>query len=145
MIKLGTHEMDEIGLISADKVIDGVVFRVPKTYPVYDTAYAEALDIIRDYLEEFVNLKTVGRNGMHRYNNQDHSMLTAIYAVRNLVLGGPFGAQFRTRNSPDLFRIGFKEDFEQTAAEIVGHPLFEGFNMFMRKELPFEVTEYDIE
>jgi len=87
LIKLGTKEMDEIGLISADKVIDGVVYRVPKTYPVYDTAYAEALDMIRDYLEQFENLKTVGRNGMHRYNNQDHSMLTAIYAVRNLVLG----------------------------------------------------------
>ena len=87
LIKLGTQELDQTGLVSADKVIDGIVYRVPKTYPVYDTAYADALNIIREYLDQFDNMRTVGRNGMHRYNNQDHSMLAAMFAVRNMVLG----------------------------------------------------------
>ena len=59
-------------------------FRQRKAYPVYDAEYRQHLQVIQDYLEAFDNLQTVGRNGMHRYNNQDHSMLTAMLAVRNL-------------------------------------------------------------
>jgi hypothetical protein len=63
------------------------VIRQEKAYPVYDSEYREALDMIRGWLAGFSNLQVVGRNGMHRYNNQDHSMLTAMLAVQNL-LGG---------------------------------------------------------
>jgi hypothetical protein len=60
------------------------VIRVPKAYPIYDETYRERLDQVREYLEPIVNLHTVGRNGMHKYNNQDHSMLAAMMAVANM-------------------------------------------------------------
>ena len=57
---------------------------MPKAYPIYDGAYRAHLDVIRDYIDRIPNLHTVGRNGMHKYNNQDHSMLTAMMAVWNM-------------------------------------------------------------
>jgi protoporphyrinogen oxidase/predicted dehydrogenase len=87
IIELATQELAHIGLIDPSKVVDGVKVLVPKAYPMYDSAYEEALGIIRPYLAEFENLETCGRNGLHRYNNQDHSMWTAILAARNLIDG----------------------------------------------------------
>jgi hypothetical protein len=57
---------------------------MPKAYPVYDAAYREHLDVVRSYIDRVPNLHTVGRNGMHKYNNQDHSMLTAMMTVANM-------------------------------------------------------------
>ena len=85
LIALGTREMDTIGLVRAADIMDGTVVRQLKAYPVYNGTYAGYLDTIRRYLDGFVNLQTVGRNGLHKYNNQDHSMLTAMLAVRNLL------------------------------------------------------------
>jgi hypothetical protein len=65
-------------------VVDGAVVRMPKAYPVYDSTYRAHLDTVRGYLDAIPNLHTVGRNGMHKYNNQDHSMLTAMMAVQNM-------------------------------------------------------------
>jgi protoporphyrinogen oxidase len=84
LIALASQELATLGLLNGARVVDGVVVRVPKAYPVYDAGYQEALDKIRAFLDGFTNLQVVGRNGMHRYNNQDHSMLTAMLAVRNL-------------------------------------------------------------
>jgi hypothetical protein len=84
LIALGKRECAQIGLIDESEVIDGTVTRMPKAYPVYDGGYKEALAIIRQYLEQFSNLQLVGRNGQHRYNNQDHSMATAMLAARNI-------------------------------------------------------------
>lgn len=84
LIALATKELAAIGLAEPLRVIDGTVVRMAKAYPVYDEGYPEAFDIVRAYLERFANLQVVGRNGMHRYNNMDHSMLTAILAVRNI-------------------------------------------------------------
>ena len=84
LIELGIRECVQIGLIAPDEVEDGTVVRMKKAYPVYDQYYHESIATIRRYLETFTNLQTVGRNGLHRYNNQDHSMLTAIYAARNI-------------------------------------------------------------
>jgi len=84
LIALATGELAAIGLGEPDRVIDGKVVRMPKAYPVYDEGYPEAFDIVRAYLKRFANLQVAGRNGMHRYNNMDHSMLTAILAVRNI-------------------------------------------------------------
>ena len=89
LIELGRNECVELGLVKPDEVIDGVVIRMPKAYPVYDQLYQESLNIIRNYLDSITNLQLIGRNGQHRYNNQDHSMVTAIYAARN-VCGGDF-------------------------------------------------------
>jgi len=84
LIALGKREMDTIGLVNSADVVDGTVVRQLKAYPVYNSTYAGFLDTIKNYLADFTNLQTVGRNGLHKYNNQDHSMLTAMLAVRNL-------------------------------------------------------------
>ena len=85
LIELGIKECAQIGLVEPDEVVDGTVVRMKKAYPVYDHNYQQSLTIVRRYLEGMKNLQTVGRNGLHRYNNQDHSMLTGVYAARNIV------------------------------------------------------------
>jgi protoporphyrinogen oxidase len=84
MKALAARELETIGIVPAARVRDAFVLRIPKAYPVYDDGYAEALGVVREWLARFANLQLVGRNGMHKYNNQDHSMLTARLAVRNL-------------------------------------------------------------
>lgn len=85
LIKLGSQELETMGLARAAEVEGGTVIRQLKTYPVYTGEYKEYLERIRGFLDSFPNLQTVGRNGMHKYNNQDHSMLTAMLAVKNLL------------------------------------------------------------
>lgn len=80
------QEIASIGILKADEVRDSCVFRVPKTYPAYFGTYDRFDEIVR-YMERFENLFLVGRNGMHKYNNQDHSMLTAMMAVENILAG----------------------------------------------------------
>ena len=89
LIELGKRELEQIGLVRAVDVIDGAVVRMPKAYPVYDALYAEALQTVRQFLDRLRNMQVIGRNGMHKYNNQDHSMLTAMLAVQNIL-----GAQY---------------------------------------------------
>lgn len=84
LIKLGTREMVRLGLVREGTVRDGTVVRMRKAYPVYDGRYKEAVAAIREYVSGLENLYLVGRNGQHRYNNQDHSMLTGIYAAHNV-------------------------------------------------------------
>ncbi len=86
-VALATDELARIGLIDPDKLIGGVKVKVPKAYPMYDRQYEAALAVLRPYLEQFENLQTFGRNGLHRYNNQDHSMWTAILGTLNLLDG----------------------------------------------------------
>jgi protoporphyrinogen oxidase len=86
-VAMATRELARIGLVHPDRVIDGVKVRVPRAYPMYDSGYGEALAVLRAYLEGFENLSTFGRNGLHRYNNQDHSMWTAILAALNAADG----------------------------------------------------------
>ena len=81
---LAKRELEKLGLAKADEVIDGCVVRVEKAYPVYNADYRQNVDIIRQSLSRLKNLQVVGRNGMHKYNNQDHSMLTGMLAARNL-------------------------------------------------------------
>jgi protoporphyrinogen oxidase len=82
-VELATSELARIGLLDPATVRTGVKVRVPYAYPMYDAAYREAVAEIRGYLEHFRNLRTFGRNGLHRYNNQDHSMWTAMLATLN--------------------------------------------------------------
>jgi protoporphyrinogen oxidase len=89
LIDLGTRELAQIGLLSAP-VVDGTVVRQPKAYPVYDHGYERNVSVVRAYLASAAaNLQLAGRNGMHKYDNQDHAMLTGILAARN-VLGATF-------------------------------------------------------
>ncbi len=83
--QLAGEELEKLGLANVDDVIGAAIIRQPKAYPVYDGDYQEALEVVADWLKSLTNFQTVGRNGLHRYNNQDHSMLSAIYAARNLM------------------------------------------------------------
>src|SRR4030095_9316824 len=87
LIDLGKRELEVLGLARAADVLDGAVVRMPKAYPVYDEAHKEAVNVGRAIVQGLGNLQMVGRNGMHKYNNQDHSMVTAMLAARN-ILGG---------------------------------------------------------
>ena len=86
LVELAYAELRTIGLATAN-LVKGYVVRIPKAYPVYDPGYKERLDIIRRWLAGISNLHCIGRNGQHRYNNQDHSMATALIAARNVALG----------------------------------------------------------
>ncbi len=86
LIALGISEMEKIGMIQASDVLDGCVLRMPKAYPAYIGSYTQ-LPVVREFVEGIANLFLIGRNGMHRYNNQDHSMLTAMLAVDNILSG----------------------------------------------------------
>lgn len=86
LIELASREAIALNLgVQPGDVEDGVVIRQYKAYPVYDGEYRKHLQVIQDYVETFDNLQTVGRNGMHRYNNQDHSMLTGLLAAKNIL------------------------------------------------------------
>ena len=84
LISMATSEIDQLGLAPAGAIVDGCVIRQRKAYPVYDDTYRLQVDRVRHGLAAFTNLQTIGRNGMHRYNNQDHSMLTGLLAARNV-------------------------------------------------------------
>ncbi len=104
LIALGKRELDEVGIIHSSDVLDACVLRVPKTYPAYFGTY-NRFHVLRDYLNGFTNLFPVGRNGMHKYNNQDHSMLTAMGAVDNILSG-------RTDKS-NLWEINTEEEYHE--------------------------------
>lgn len=87
LLSLAKNELEQLGLAPASSVLDGFVLRVKKAYPMYDRNFSRNLAIIRRYLEKFTNLQMLGRNGLHKYNNQDHSMLTGFLAADNLVHG----------------------------------------------------------
>lgn len=106
LIALGKKEVAQLGLLREDQVLDGAVVRVPKAYPVYDDTYSRGQATVRKFLSEMVpNLQLAGRNGMHRYNNQDHSMLTAVLAARN-ILGGKY----------DLWEVNVDEEYHEGGA-----------------------------
>ncbi len=84
LIGLATGELSELELAPGARVIDGTVVRMPKAYPIYDASYRDHLETVRRHIDPIANLHTIGRNGMHKYNNQDHSMLTAMFTVQNM-------------------------------------------------------------
>jgi protoporphyrinogen oxidase len=88
LISLASRELESLGLVKAGDVIDGHVVRQPKAYPVYDDEYARHVETIRnEIVRHYAGLHLVGRNGMHKYNNQDHAMMTAMLTARNIIAG----------------------------------------------------------
>jgi protoporphyrinogen oxidase len=106
LIELGKSELAYLGLVDRSLVENGTVVRMPKAYPVYDSTYLESLELIKQFLSTFRNLQLVGRNGMHKYNNQDHSMLTAMLAVRN-ILGSKY----------DLWEVNTDKEYHEDVSE----------------------------
>jgi protoporphyrinogen oxidase len=84
LAQLAIREAAQIGLVREDEVKDAFVVRMPKAYPIYDQEYQKHITVIRAWVSQFHNLQPVGRNGMHHYNNQDHSMMTAMLAAKNI-------------------------------------------------------------
>jgi protoporphyrinogen oxidase len=84
LIAQGAAELEQLGLAPQTDVVDGTVVRVPKAYPIYDADYRAHVDTVRRFIDPIANLHTIGRNGMHKYNNQDHSMLSAMWVVENM-------------------------------------------------------------
>ncbi len=104
LVELATRELEQLGLVDADRVERGFVVRMPKAYPVYDAGYDERVEVIRAWLAEAVpNVHPVGRNGMHKYNNQDHSMVTAMLTVENIVDG----------TDHDVWAVNVEEDYHE--------------------------------
>jgi protoporphyrinogen oxidase len=103
-LDLAAKELEQIGLIDRRQVIDGAVVRVPKAYPAYFGAYRE-IGLVRDYLSGLSNVYAIGRNGMHRYNNQDHSMLAAKAAVECITSG--------SRDHSAIWSINTEEDYHE--------------------------------
>jgi protoporphyrinogen oxidase len=101
-VDFAAAELEKIGLIDIEDVIDGTLVRVPKAYPAYFGTYSE-FDTVRAYLDRFSNLYPVGRNGMHRYNNQDHSMLAANGAVTSIIDDGAGKADIWRTNAEEKY------------------------------------------
>lgn len=85
LIALGTREIERIGLADQSEISDACVVRMPKAYPIYDAEYRPAVDVMRKWLRGLDNLWSSGRNGMHQYNNQDHSIMSALVSARNIL------------------------------------------------------------
>jgi hypothetical protein len=109
-VEMAKRELARIGLIRPERVVEGVKVRVPRAYPMYDEGYREAVATIRAYLEGFENVATFGRNGLHRYNNQDHSMWTAILATLNLTDGTAY----------DVWSVNTEADYLEEGAVVDG-------------------------
>jgi len=104
LVALGTRELEALGLVRRGAVEKGYVVRVPKAYPTYDQYYRRNVEVMRAWLAENVpNIHPVGRNGMHRYNNADHSMLTAMLTVENILDG----------TSHDVWTVNVEEEYHE--------------------------------
>jgi len=103
-IDFAASELEKIGMIDRRDVLDGTLVRVPKAYPAYFGEYSH-FGTVRAYLEQFSNLYPVGRNGMHRYNNQDHSMLAANSAVTSIINCG--------RDKSAIWNINAEEEYHE--------------------------------
>jgi protoporphyrinogen oxidase len=111
LIQYGQFELESINLIGTNVVSEGYVVRQEKAYPVYDSNYQNSIDTIKSFLmTEWPNLQTVGRNGLHRYNNADHSMLTAMVAVDNL----------QDKEFQDVWTINVDEEFQEVTDSTKG-------------------------
>jgi len=107
LIELAKREIAELGLAKSEDIEDGAVVRTPKAYPMYDDGWVRQVTTVRRYLEAALpNLQLVGRNGMHKYNNQDHSMMTAMCAARNIL-----GANY------DLWAINTEAEYHEEKQE----------------------------
>jgi len=112
LVELAKNELNQLGLATPDKVKRGTVVRVPMAYPMYDRDYAGRVETIKGWLEGIDNLTQVGRNGLHRYNNSDHSMLTAMRAVDNIVDG----------TAHDIWAVNAESVYHEEGDTVDEHP-----------------------
>lgn len=123
-------ELDKIGLVRRESVLDATVLRMEKTYPAYFGTF-ERFDVVRRFVDKFENLYLVGRNGMHRYNNSDHSMLTAMTAVDNILSG--------IRDKSNIWAVNTEEDYQEVKSET---PVATVRPSPLRSMVPAQVNEH---
>ena len=105
LIALGTKELAHLKLVDPTQIQQGYVVRMPKAYPMYDATYKASVQTMRDWIAAAVpNVHPVGRNGMHKYNNQDHSMYTAMLTVDSIVTGAKH----------DIWSVNVEEEYHET-------------------------------
>jgi protoporphyrinogen oxidase len=119
LINLGKREIEQIGIAKYEDVLEGSVYRVEKSYPVYDSNYRDHLALVREFVDSLENFQTIGRNGLHRYNNQDHAMLTGMLAVQNLLNG----------EENDLWVVNAEQEYHEEIRET------------KEPELPFDIDD----
>ncbi len=108
LVELGTDELQRLGLVDPGVVEAGYVVRMPKAYPVYDATYAANVETMRAWLAANAsNVHAVGRNGMHKYNNQDHSMFTAMLTVENILKG----------TNHDIWSVNVEQEYHEEKGE----------------------------
>jgi protoporphyrinogen oxidase len=113
LVAQAAEELETIGLMSAADVEAGYVVRMPKAYPVYDEGYQANVEVLRAWLAEHApNVHPIGRNGMHRYNNQDHSMYTAVLTVENIVAG----------TAHDIWNVNVEDEYHEEKVAASGTP-----------------------
>jgi protoporphyrinogen oxidase len=112
LIRMAGEELQRLGIARKSEIAGGTVVRVPKAYPVYDSTYRNSLATIREFLDRIPNLQFIGRNGMHHYNNQDHSMLTGLLAARNIL-----GANY------DLWQVNVDDEYLEGGSLITAEEL----------------------
>ena len=103
-ISFAINELEKIDIIKKENVLDATILRVPKTYPAYFGTY-ERFDELRTFTDSIENLFLIGRNGMHRYNNADHSMLTAMAAVENIIKG--------TKTKKNIWDVNTEQEYHE--------------------------------
>lgn len=111
MSRFASDELEKIGILRSADVIDSIVIRMPKTYPAYFGTY-DRFHEVRQFVDGFENLFLIGRNGMHRYNNQDHSMLTAMMAVDNIAAG--------ITDKSNLWKVNTEMEYLETGDQDAG-------------------------
>ena len=117
LIDLAIKELEKLSLIKTNSTLEGYVVRMPKAYPVYDLDYSKNIDVIKKWLSnEHKNIYPIGRNGMHRYNNQDHSMMTAVLSIRNIILG----------EKNNIWKINLEEDYHEEFSSGRSAPIQKG-------------------
>jgi protoporphyrinogen oxidase len=130
LIAFAGRELDRIGLAGKPQILDATVIRVPKAYPVYNATYRRGLAVVQEFLTTVPNLQLVGRNGQHRYNNQDHSMLAGLLAARNIL-----GARF------NLWDLNTDRDFHEEGLSLTDDELL---GMQASQPLVPELTQNDV-
>ena len=108
MVEFAVKELESIGIIKSGDLLDSTVIRMPKTHPGYFGTY-ERFDEIKHFMDSFDNLYPIGRNGMHKYNNQDHAMLTAIRAVENIAEG--------IQSKDNIWSINTESEYHEEVAD----------------------------
>ena len=127
LVALGAAELEKIGLGRAADVIDGCVVRQAKAYPVYDDDYQENVNVCRrEIAANFPGLHLVGRNGMHKYNNQDHAMMTAMLTAENILAGREVFDVWEVNQDAEYHESGNRGEVSELGTRLVPRRVNQG-------------------